>query len=480
MTFCFLMTAVFVMAQDIDAKVKKAVDDMVARLVTPIEVRIAPVTIEGSDTPTEFSRYITRKTEAFAAGHSLYRLVEAVPQARGAARGVGQGRGGVATSADLIGTYSKVGRNVEVTMKLVSTDNNRVLGLATFIVAQADLDTLGLDILPPNAASEAEVREREKVFAPLAPTPSEAANAAAPEAALNIAAWPNSETRTYYDGEFMTITLWADRDCYVRVAHIDSEGKTQPIYPNDYDRDNRLSANTELVIPKSSGFHMQPPYGRETILVEASLSQFTNNSSWMKRSGNRGLGVLKAQIAEDMSAAKSQIVSTRFDYTMLSPSTGTEVFTYKKPDNMSEVVQSLRLEISGLGGQFTGTEQAGSFTSSTLSGSYRTQGSNIVFTVSEQRNKTTQPSTRSAVSSGYNFSFNKPGDISGAVRTVKSGITNKGGVFSGDEVAGNFEASGIAGLYRIADMVNVTIVNKPAIIPNSLIEKEVKKFFGIK
>jgi hypothetical protein len=53
-------------------------------------------------------------------------------------------------------------------------------------------------------------------------------------------------------------------------------------------------------------------------------------------------------------------------------------------------------------------------------------------------------------------------------------------VFNGNEQAGSFQASGIAGLYQIADLVNVTIVDKPFIVPNSLIEKEVKKFFGVR
>jgi hypothetical protein len=80
--------------------------------------------------------------------------------------------------------------------------------------------------------------------------------------------------------------------------------------------------------------------------------------------------------------------------------------------------------------------------------------------------------------SGFNFSFTRPGNISRAVQTVRSGIEGKGGTFSGNEQQGNFNASGIAGQYRVADMVNVTITEKPFIIPNSLIEREVKNYFG--
>jgi hypothetical protein len=79
---------------------------------------------------------------------------------------------------------------------------------------------------------------------------------------------------------------------------------------------------------------------------------------------------------------------------------------------------------------------------------------------------------------GFSFSFSKPSDVDRAVRTVRSGIEGKGGTFSGNEQQGSFRAGGIAGQYRVADVVNVTITEKPFIIPNSTIEKEVKNYFG--
>jgi len=64
-----------------------------------------------------------------------------------------------------------------------------------------------------------------------------------------------------------------------------------------------------------------------------------------------------------------------------------------------------------------------------------------------------------------------------AVQAVRSGITAKGGTFEGNEQQGNFKASGITGRYSVADRVSVSISEKPALIPNSLIEKEVRSYF---
>jgi hypothetical protein len=65
-----------------------------------------------------------------------------------------------------------------------------------------------------------------------------------------------------------------------------------------------------------------------------------------------------------------------------------------------------------------------------------------------------------------------------AIMSVRSGVEANGGTFSGDEQQGNFRASGIAGQYNVADRVNVRISEKPVIIPNSLIEREVRSFFS--
>jgi len=73
-----------------------------------------------------------------------------------------------------------------------------------------------------------------------------------------------------------------------------------------------------------------------------------------------------------------------------------------------------------------------------------------------------------------------PEDISQAIQTVRSGIENKGGTFNGNEKQGNFQAKGITGQYQVSNLVSVIILDKPFVIPYSLIEKEVKNYFNVK
>jgi hypothetical protein len=228
------------------------------------------------------------------------------------------------------------------------------------------------------------------------------------------------------------------------------------------------------------------PYGQETIIAVASGSQFENLESEMVTvvQATRGTidNITRGLSVQDGRARNAAaIVNTRFTFTILQPSSANETLTYEKPDDMRAFLQTMRTGIQGRGGQFNGNEREGSFSETGIQGTYRVSGGNIIFTLKEERNRNTQPSTRGVnTNRGYNFSFDHPGDIRQAVNTVKTGIAQKGGSFNGDERAGSFTASGISGEYNIAGKVDVTIIEKPRIIPNSMIENEVKKFFGVR
>ncbi|MDR0585947.1 MAG: DUF4384 domain-containing protein [Treponema sp.] len=481
--FFFFLAGIFtVSAQEIDAKVKKAVDDLAIRLNRPIEVSIETPTIDGSDSPTALSRYLANKANVFAASNKLYRVKTA-----SSTRGINLGRTGGSDTGKITGTYTVLGDSVEVTFNLVSSSDNTLLGSQAFVIPKAELDKLGLAIVPANFRTEQEVKKQEEILAPIA-TAAQASVPLSGSKDLLIDVWPNSETRTYYDGEELCINLWASHDCYVKVYHIDAEKKTQMIFPNRLDNDNFLRANTEMLIPRNGGFRLHAPFGQETIVAYAQDTQFTNLENEMVQivdangsaiagiAGGRGLSIQ----AREQNSPPSLSASARFTFTILEPSAGEEIFSYPKPANMTETVQSLRSEIVRQGGSFNGNEREGSFSSAGARGTYRLSGNNIIVTLREQRNAQSQPSTRGLGDRGFRFSFAKPPDLPGAVRTVKNGISQKGGSFNGDERGGNFQASGIAGEYNVADQVHVNILEKPFIISNSLIEREVKNFFGVR
>jgi hypothetical protein len=284
----------------------------------------------------------------------------------------------------------------------------------------------------------------------------------------------------------MKITLLASQNCYVKVYHIDVNKQMQLIFPNQLNRNNYLAANTTRVIPESPvQLTLHAPFGQETIYVIASGDQFSNlEAEFVQIREASREAVRNASIdrgaslqVKPGSAPALGTTETRFNYTILPASYTDAVFQYRKPDDMAEAVRTMESEIRRQGDTFTGNEREGTFSTNGIQASYRVSGNTLTMSVRYLGNQT--PLARGAAPA-YRFSFDKPANIRQAVQTVRTGIENKGGAFSGDESTGNFRASGIAGQYNIADRVNVSIHEKPVLIPNSLIEKEIKKFFNVR
>lgn len=84
---------------------------------------------------------------------------------------------------------------------------------------------------------------------------------------------------TYFDGEDLVLDVSANRNCYIKLYHIDVNGKVSLILPNRYSRDNLLEAGRVYHIPPPGAgyrFRLGKPYGVELIKIVASTRQFAN------------------------------------------------------------------------------------------------------------------------------------------------------------------------------------------------------------
>ena len=435
---------------EIETGIKRAVDTLANRLRSQTETRIGLFSLTGTDIPTGLSRFLTERVR-----HYMIENPDRKYRIRNENIEIENNQ-----IAVFSGFFTKRGDHVDITLEL-NTHNGEEDGSQFFSISVETLNGLGISIEPENLA----VLPEEPFIEPQ-------------RNQLNIQAFFNSPSLTYLHRDELGITLMADKNCYFKVIHIDADNQMTMIYPNSVDRNNYLRANTPRAIFESAKIYLYEPYGAETIIVVASTAQFAN--------------IEQDYIAPLMPATPASVrAAIRGNYndqsegeafytiTILKPH---EEYEYGRPENMRDFVDTLRNYIRNQGGVFEGNETSGVYTVNNIRGSYRISRNapdKIQFAVYNMDNFT--DGTRSGIQTrgaGFTFSFTRPLNMTQVINTVRAGIEGKGGTFTGNEQQGNFKVSGITGQYQVSDMVNVTITDKPFLIPNSLIEREVKNYFG--
>ena len=81
------------------------------------------------------------------------------------------------------------------------------------------------------------------------------------------------------------------------------------------------------------------------------------------------------------------------------------------------------------------------------------------------------------------FTVELNNEIPSVLKKVESEITGNGGSFKGNEEKGSFDGKTLLGLIRgeycclSGNEIRITITHKPLLVPYSLIESEIKKYF---
>jgi len=450
-SFTFTVTPLNVLfdtPEAIEAGIKKAVDALAATIPRQTDTKIGLFILKGKGAPSELSDFLTEKVTHYAKNNQerKYRIVE----------------GDTEQAAVVSGFFINRNDRIDVTLELLTPkrdkDGSQIFSISTDVLKK----TIGLAIEPENV-------EKMIVLDDVAP--------AALTEIIHIEARLNSSTHTYKHADELIMTITADKDCYFKIYHIYVDNQIKMIYPKSEDDNIVLHANTSRTVFNTPGNNiiMCEPYGAETLVVVASPVKFLN----VEREYNEGL---KAATEDTIKAAITGAGQARYLITVIKPHE--ESYEYTKPENMTEFYQAIRDDAKRQKGIFEGNDKSGFYIINNVRGSYRVKSdkpNTIQFATYylDTYNADSYRGTRTR-GSGFNFSFSKPQNIREAVQTVSSSITEKGGIFTGNEQQGNFRASGIAGQYKVDDKVNVTISEKPLVVPNSLIESEVKKFFGVR
>jgi len=371
LTILLFLTLSVLQAQSIDAEIQAAVYGLASRLLAPLQVSISPITMSGTDAPSEFSRFLFERINYYAGNTSMFRVIQT-------SRGPAALRPAAAQPGTITGTFSQRGDTVEVFLNLVIGDE--IISPQRFSVPVDEIRRLGVAIEPENQNA---LVERERVFTELARPAQVSPTAPSPARNnINIYARFNSDTMTYRHREELKIWLTSDRDCYFKVIHIDVNNEQEMIYPNTDETDNRLYAGRERVLFQKNTYRLYPPYGTDTILIIASSEQFPNieldyitpivplsaNSIREAVTGYRG-----GQYENTRPLGFTGSGEARYNITILKPH---EEFTLFAPANMAEAVSILGRDVESQRGFFEGTDVSGYYILNGIRASYRAIPSN--------------------------------------------------------------------------------------------------------
>jgi len=316
---CLILFGItFLPAQQIDNLVRDAVNKLASRLNVLLEVSVGTITLDNIETPSEFSRLLAGKVKHYASNNDLFRVM---PRSRGipSTRPSGPPKGTIS------GNFTVNGDNVTVILELVLDSSGVTHESAQIFLSLSELKRAGYEILPENIKTTQEVKEREKIFEPIVQNPPVNTNNS-PSPALIIKAWPNSDSDTFIEGDFLEITVVSNRNCYFKVYHIDRDNDMQLIHPGQSynDKDNELKANVPRTIG-SGDFKISQPFGQDTIVVVASNRQFVNiepkgiplgkASRELISNAVSTRGILVTNAASSQNVPAAETASVRFNFT---------------------------------------------------------------------------------------------------------------------------------------------------------------------
>lgn len=119
----------------------------------------------------------------------------------------------------------------------------------------------------------------------LTPVQRPMAEIAAPSSDLKVSAWVDRSDGTYRFGDQVVLNVKVDQDAYVTVLDVGTSGKVHVIFPNRFQKDNRVMAGEVIKIPDPRAdfaFEVQGPAGTELLKVIATQGQqplFEDNST---------------------------------------------------------------------------------------------------------------------------------------------------------------------------------------------------------
>ncbi len=255
-------------AQDVTDELAQALEAIAADHYQPITAAFGNFTYQYTDLAGSFSRYLQdRLTQAVGRVNRfslfVHNALDNLDPAFSEIFGDLFSEEGV--EALLQAQYFDDGDTVRVALRVDSLMTATMIGTVEVYIPKSAVPQ-GIDLAPADVEF---AMQRQQELTDIVANESEELVV---RATLN-----KGSSAVYRDGERMTVSVYANRDAYIKVYHIDVEGNTTLIFPNMFEADNFVPAETIIDIPDRSHpfeFALHEPFGTEFIKVIASEEQF--------------------------------------------------------------------------------------------------------------------------------------------------------------------------------------------------------------
>jgi hypothetical protein len=303
-------------ADRIDAALQSAVDGFGASGGTPV-VSLGNFTYADKKIGSAFSRYLSEKLGTILTRSLRFRyfnrekldeILKAAELSMGdlfdASTAVPVNLKGI--EAVLSGTFFDAGTVVKVFLELQDVGSGASRARTEVDLPKTDIPA-GVPVLPENLAGALSVLDE------LGSIQSSDAKD------FKVKIWTDrGDGGTYRDGEQLVVNFFAGRDCYIRIFHVDVNGKMSLIFPNPYFADNKVTAKRIYKIPDSSypfTFDLGAPFGTEFIKVVASTVPFTDRLDAFEDLGKAAKTVATRGL--NITARDRQVTEGILSYTIL-------------------------------------------------------------------------------------------------------------------------------------------------------------------
>jgi hypothetical protein len=450
-----------IFAQSLDDKIGSAVKGL--EQSRRLEVAVQPPVIRGTNAVTALSEYLQGEITHYAVNSPAFTVVEPT-------RGVAGGT--------IAGWYIDMGTAVRVTLSLMLAGDTVTEGASKqFDVPIHELSEMGLDWHPPENIKNQEEAENEHTV--MVNLEDDLTNSES----LDFEAYLNSPSRTYYDGDYMTLGIRANRDCYVIIRHIGVDGNSRLIFPNRGDTDNFLKKDEpRTLFERPTRVRLHEPFGQEQLLVTISTAPFKDLEKAMISpaaadsfvdavSAARGLTV------EVLPVNNEERYHTKSVPFSILPLCHTD-FEFDDPIRaLGEMAEEVRYK----GGRFEGGNDEGFYVINNERVNYRVQGT-IITLITRLPPEAVSRSLTRGLAAALQIDLAIPRtSIPGQIAATGDKIKQAGGVFSGDIRGGNFAVQKpveIVGNYRVAnEQVTVLITKYPSLFAGT-IKSKIKEYFS--